>query len=261
MKENMKNYAKKRELLIDGDIIIYKVALQEEQAIKWDENLWTLHAYEDKAIAAVDEAIKKLQRDLRCKPYKIALTSPNNFRKDVLPSYKANRKGVRKPMILPVLRQHVMDNHKGIMWDGLEADDVLGILATTADSHYDKDPVIVSIDKDFKQIPSLICLDGENIVRISRPAADYWFMLQVLMGDSVDGYTGLPSVGIKTAEKILGDKTTVPLRILWDKVVEAYEKKGYTEKEALQQARVAKILRATDYNKKKGEVKLWQIKR
>ena len=257
----MKNYSKKRELLIDGDIIIYKVALQEEQAIKWDENLWTLHVYEDKAIAAVDEAIKKLQRDLRCKTYKIALTSPNNFRKDVLPSYKSNRKGVRKPMILPVLRQHIMDNHKGIMWDGLEADDVLGILATTADNHYDKDPVIVSIDKDFKQIPSLICLDGENIVRISRPAADYWFMLQVLMGDSVDGYTGLPSVGIKTAEKILGDKTTVPLRILWNKVVEAYEKKGYTEKEALQQARVAKILRATDYNKKKGEVKLWQIKR
>ena len=221
MKENMKNYSKKRELLIDGDIIIYKVALQEEQAIKWDENLWTLHVYED----------------------------------------KSNGKGVRKPMILPVLRQHIMDNHKGIMWDGLEADDVLGILATTADNHYDKDPVIVSIDKDFKQIPSLICLDGENIVRISRPAADYWFMLQVLMGDSVDGYTGLPSVGIKTAEKILGDKTTVPLRILWNKVVEAYEKKGYTEKEALQQARVAKILRATDYNKKKGEVKLWQIKR
>ena len=257
----MKNYTKKRELLIDGDIIIYKVALQEEQAIKWDENLWTLHAYEDKAIAAVADKIKKLQRDLACKPYKIALTSPNNFRKDVLPSYKANRKGVRKPMILPVLRQHVMDNHKGIMWDGLEADDVLGILATTTANYYDKDPVIVSIDKDFKQIPSLICLDGENIVRVTRPQADYWFMLQVLMGDSVDGYSGLPSVGIKTAEKILGDKTTVPLRILWGKVVEAYEKKGYTEKEALQQARVAKILRATDYNKKKGEVKLWQIKR
>ena len=198
---------------------------------------------------------------MACKPYKIALTSPNNFRKDVLPSYKANRKGVRKPMILPVLRQHVMDNHKGIMWDGLEADDVLGILATTTANYYDKDPVIVSIDKDFKQIPSLICLDGENIVRVTRPQADYWFMLQVLMGDSVDGYSGLPSVGIKTAEKILGDKTTVPLRILWGKVVEAYEKKGYTEKEALQQARVAKILRATDYNKKKGEVKLWQIKR
>ena len=257
----MKKYNKKRELLIDGDIIIYKTALQEEQAIKWDENLWTLHAYEDKAIAAVDEAIKKLQRDLSCKAYKIALTSPNNFRKDVLPSYKANRKGVRKPMILPVLRKHIMDNHKGIMWDGLEADDVLGILATTIDPYFDKDPIIVSIDKDFKQIPSLICRDGETIDRITKPKADYWFMMQVLMGDSVDGYTGLPSVGIKTAEKILGDKTTVPLRTLWNKVVEAYEKKGYTEKEALQQARVAKILRATDYNKKKGEVKLWQIKR
>jgi DNA polymerase-1 len=40
--------------------------------------------------------------------------------------------------------------------------------------------------------------------------------------------------------------------------VDAYEKKGYTKTEALQQARCARILRYGDYNKKTGVVKLWQ---
>jgi DNA polymerase-1 len=68
-------------------------------------------------------------------------------------------------------------------------------------------------------------------------------------------------VGIKTAEKILGTDINVPLLDLWDKVLQAYDKKGYTEAEALQQARCARILRHGEYNKKTGEVKLWQPRR
>jgi len=53
--------------------------------------------------------------------------------------------------------------------------------------------------------------------------------------------------------------SNVPLLDLWKIVVGIYKDKGFTEKEALQQARVARILRHGDYNKKTGEVKLWQI--
>jgi len=249
---------KQKEMLIDGDILIYKIALQSERPVKWDDNMWTLHAFEDEAVANVDDGIKRIQRKLGVKPYRVALTSSKNFRKDVLPSYKSNRVGVRKPMILPALRQHMLDNHDAIIIEGLEADDVLGILATEKSNK--KDSIIVSVDKDFKQIPTKICLDGETVQIVTEDMANHWFMIQVLMGDATDGYTGLPGCGIKTAEKILGPEMR-PLDELWDIVVEAYAKKGYTEKEALQQARVAKILRAEDYNEDKGEVKLWQIKR
>jgi len=251
----------KREILIDGDILIYQTALQNEEAVNWGDGLWTLHSYEDKCCGLVDEAIKKLKEDLQADRVKICLTSPINFRKDVLPTYKDNRKAKRKPLILPVLRKYIMEHHKGIMWDNIEADDVLGILATTPDPHFDVDKVIVSIDKDLKQIPVGVSSDGVNIQRVTPYEADYWFMTQALIGDAVDGYTGCPTVGIKTAEKILGTDINVPLLDLWDKVLQAYDKKGYTEAEALQQARCARILRHGEYNKKTGEVKLWQPRR
>ena len=46
---------------------------------------------------------------------------------------------------------------------------------------------------------------------------------------------------------------------MWKLVVKAYAKQGLMEHDAFQQARVARILRYGDYNKKTGEVKLWQI--
>jgi DNA polymerase-1 len=51
----------------------------------------------------------------------------------------------------------------------------------------------------------------------------------------------------------------MPVKDMWKIVVKAYEKAGMNEQDALQQARVARILRHGEYDKKTGEVKLWQI--
>ena len=256
-KINGTNYKTKRVLLIDGDILCYKVALQNEEAINWGEGLWTLHCYEDKCKAEVDSQIATLKENLEAKNVRIALTSHINFRKDVMPSYKDNRKQKRKPLILPVLRQYLIEKYKAYCWEGLEADDVLGILATTPDPYYDFEKIIVSIDKDMNQIPTNVSEDGVTFKSISKKDADYFFMVQTLTGDSVDGYTGLPSVGPKSAEKILGDPDK-PIEELWKLVLKAYEDKGFTKDEAIQQARVARILRKGEYNRKTKKVKLWQ---
>ena len=84
-------------------------------------------------------------------------------------------------------------------------------------------------------------------------------MIQTMTGDKVDGYDGIEGVGIKTAEKLIKKYTNVPLLDLWKIVVGIYKDKGYTAKEALQQARVARILRHGDYDKKTGAIKLWQM--
>ena len=60
--------------------------------------------------------------------------------------------------------------------------------------------------------------------------------------------------------KLIQKYTNVPLKDLWKIVKGIYKDKGYTAKEALAQARVARILRHGDYNKKTGKVKLWQIR-
>jgi DNA polymerase-1 len=247
----------KKKLLIDGDILIYKIATQNEIDTHWGDGLWTLHCDEKLCKADVDAQIEDLGAQLEADDYIVALTDSQNFRKDVLPTYKANRKDKRKPMVLNALRKYVMEKHNGVIWKNLEADDVLGIMATEPS---DEKRIIVSIDKDLKQIPALISVDGLVVNETPLKLADYWFMIQTLSGDAVDGYTGLPTVGIKTAEKLINKYTMVPVLDLWKIVVGLYKEKGFSEQEALQQARVARILRHGEYNKETGEVKLWMTK-
>jgi len=249
---------KKKVLLIDGDILAYKIATSNEIDTHWGDGFWTLHCDETQCKFEVDAKIDDLGQSLEADDYIVALTDKNNFRKDVLPSYKDNRKQRRKPMVLNALRDYIMKKHNGVMWKNLEADDVMGIMAT--EPHPAEDRIIVSIDKDMRQIPSKVSRDGETVENIPQKLADYWFMIQTLAGDSTDGYNGLPNVGVKTAEKMIKRYTNVPLLDLWKIVVGAYKSKGYSKKEALQQARVAHILRHKEYNKKTGKVKLWQIK-
>ena len=93
-----------RRLLIDGDILIYQIATQKEEAINWGDDFWTLHCDVKKCKVEVDKKIEELLTNLNAKKYIVALTDKHNFRKDVLPSYKANRKSKRKPMVLGELR-------------------------------------------------------------------------------------------------------------------------------------------------------------
>lgn len=247
---------KKKVLLIDGDILLYKIALNNEVDTHWGDGLWTLHCDENICKADVDLVIDDLGASLNADDYIVALTDTNNFRKEILPTYKSNRKDKRKPMTLKALRDYVIKKHNGVVWKNLEADDVLGIMSTEPT---DEERIVVSIDKDLKTVPCNLSVDGLSVENITQRMADYWFMIQTLTGDKVDGYDGIEGVGIKTAEKLIQKYTNVPLLDLWKIVKKIYVEKGYTEAEALQQARVAHILRHGEYNKKTGEVKLWQI--
>jgi DNA polymerase-1 len=97
-------------------------------------------------------------------------------------------------------------------------------------------------------------IDGE-IVEISKEAADYAFYKQVLTGDSTDNYKGCPSVGDKKADKVLelgyfGDP--------WKAIVKEYKKQGLSEKVALENARLARILRHGEYNFETKTITLWK---
>jgi len=247
---------RKKVLLIDGDILLYKIAMNNEVETHWGDGLWTLHSDANICKADVDLVIDDLGASLEADDYVVALTDSKNFRKDVLPTYKNNRKDKRKPLALKELREYVIKKHRGIVWDNLEADDVMGIMATEPT---EEERIVVTIDKDLKTVPCNLSSDGLNVERIPERLADYWFMIQTLTGDKVDGYDGVEGIGIKTAEKLIKKYTNVPLLDLWKIVKKIYVDKGYTEAEALQQARVARILRHGEYNKKTGKVKLWTI--
>lgn len=196
-------------------------------------------------VRAVDRLTKRFDTDdvLMC------ISAGRNFRYDVDPTYKQNRKGTRKPLAYNAVLEKVEANYPSFKHDGLEADDVMGIFATR-----DSNTIICSMDKDMKTIPCTL-FDGKTVKKIDKATADYWFFYQVLVGDTADGYPGLPGTGPKKAEAIL--TKTRSTESAWPLVVAAYEKKGLTEADAIKQARMARILRNSDWDAKKKEPILW----
>ena len=253
--------------LIDGDIFAYTAAATAEVATDWGEGLWTLHAQEGPALAEMEASILRAAEAVEADTIIVALSDTENFRKAVLPTYKGNREGVRKPMLLPFLKEKLGELFTVYQRPGLEGDDVLGILSTWGGLKGDK--IIVSKDKDFQCIPGKVFYTHKpelGVQEITSHAADYFHFFQTLTGDTTDGYSGCPGCGPKTAEKLLnaaleeGTPWANPTQlnaIYWQHVVAAYAKKGLGEEEALTQARVARILRASDYDFKKKEPILW----
>ena len=232
-------------LLIDGDIIAYRVAAASETPVNWGDGLWTLHAYEQEVENAATYHVEKLIEQSKCDDVVVCLTGSDNFRKKVCSTYKENRKNTRKPMLLQHAKDFMAAQWNGMVEDVLEADDLLGILGSNSE-----DNIIWSDDKDLLTIPAQHLLDGK-VVTIEEPEADYNFFYQTLTGDSTDNYSGCPKIGPKKAEAILGKESS------WRSVVAAFKKQGLSELFALEQARLARILRDGEFNFETKEVKLW----
>ena len=235
-----------RTLLVDGDIVAYKAAVIAETPIDWGNGVWTLHAHEKDVIGSMEDFMAKIIEESGCDEVITCLSGDKLYRKDVAPYYKANRKGTRKPMLLNFAKKYLSDNYNGKVEDKLEADDLLGILGSA-----DKNTVIWSIDKDLLTIPAYHLLDGK-VTEVDQEEADYWFLYQTLIGDSTDNYKGCPTVGAKTADKLLQENGAT-----WQTVVDAFADKGFGEEVAIENARLARILRDGEYDFKTKEVSLW----
>ena len=245
-------------LLIDGDIFAYKHAAGSEVPIDWGNDLWTLHT--DTAIASkvMDTAIKSCVLALDAAKVRVALSHKECFRRDIDPSYKASRKKARKPIGLPALREHLMVEWRAVVVENLEADDLLGIWATDPMYEVGSRKIIVSTDKDMQTIPCNLWNPDHperGVREITKEFADDYHLLQTLCGDPTDGYSGCPGVGPTTARRLL-EADTAPTA--WEKVVHSFGKKNLSEKDALVQARLARILRTENYDMRNGIIKYWE---
>lgn len=249
--------------LIDGDILIHRFAWSEQSDFDWDnDGVTTVVANCERAAKQIGEFIEFVLDETGCARAVFIMSDKVNFRKTVMPTYKSNRKDADKATLIDDLRVHFKSDQrrfKTVSITGLEADDVIGIMMTEAPDMF----VACSIDKDLDQIPGrhYNWNSGADYV-VPLSVADLWFYQQILSGDPVDGYSGVPRVGPKTAHKIVqtvrdGYGLTTPLAHLsddfhahmWDTIVDTYESKGLTADDALVTARVARILRSDDWNK------------
>ena len=247
----------KRTLLIDGDIVAFKITAALEQPIEWANDIWTLHCDFAQCRDAFVEEIDRYMDALKGDDIVVAFSPPFNFRYRILPTYKHHRQGKRKPVCYIPLKEWAGTKYKTFQRPDLEGDDVLGILATSP-KIIKGEKIIVSIDKDMNTIPALVCDMREplTITEITVEQADYMHMYQTLIGDTADGYAGCPGIGPVRASKLLG--TVKPVyEEMWPVVVDAYIHAGLGEEAALIQAQVARICRRDDYDFVKKEVILW----
>lgn len=255
-------------MLLDADVLVWESGTANEHPIQWSESLWTLHAELDPAIVHLDSVVEQIQTALEADRTVMCLSDYDDpWRKRVMPSYKATRKATRKPVIYEPLRQYVHEKYETFQRPGLEGDDCLGILLTNPHV-VQGEKILVSIDKDMKTLPGLH-LNMKHArekglwfpFAVEEHEADYNHLYQALIGDTTDGYPGCPGVGAVTGSKLLapfvGDGE-FDVAGAWQAIVAAYKKKGLTEDDALQNARVARICRHTDFDYDKKEVKLWQ---
>ena len=237
-------------LIIDADTILYQALMNAEQEVEFDDDVWMMTCDHKAARATFVDRINVLTEQAGTSDVAMCFSDSLNFRKEVYPLYKMNRKKVRKPMGFKEFRQEMMEEYHGITKPTLEADDVVGILATLR-----SDCIIYSEDKDLMQIPGRHLVDGQ-IIEVSKAEGDRFHMIQTLMGDAVDGYPGCPGIGKVKAEKIIA--ACSDSSEWWGAVLDTYASASMTSVEALTMARVAKILQVENWDKQKQEVILWE---
>ena len=232
-------------LLIDCDYIVYKCCTSTETEIDFGEDLIVVTSNFSEAYNNVKREIQRVQDEFMCNDVILFFTSPNNFRKKILPEYKGHRQR-KKPCGFKRVINNLKLEYKVVIKDGLEADDALGIYATKYPGN-----VLVSPDKDMKQIPGEL-YDFKDRSTVTPEEGAKWHLIQTMAGDNTDGYAGVPGIGVKKAEKIFEEKGYT-----WKAVVETFKEKEMTEEDALCNARLARILTADDYNFETKEPILW----
>ena len=247
---------KLKTMLVDGDLLAYKITSALEETIEWEDDVWTLHCDLDKCKQFWKQAIAYYMRLTNSAMCIIAFSDVSNYRKQLDLDYKSFRKGIRKPITYKPLRLWIEQTHKTLSYPFLEGDDTLGLLAT---GDYKDNCVIVSGDKDMRTIPAWHCfIIDDSIEFVDTQKADYNFCTQVLTGDKADGYIGCKGVGSVKASRVLVDKKDISL--MWEAVLQEYQRNGYTIEDAYHQSRLARILREGEYDYKKQEPKLWSYK-
>ena len=165
-------------------------------------------------------------------------TCRNNFRKDLLPSYKANRKYNEMAATVSKLKKYVIsaleDDCLSVEYsDTLEADDLVGTASREIDNG-----IVVAIDKDLRQLegahfnykkvkqfkedgdPKMVSWetpDGVFIMVHEKKYAGFSYttksegrsllLKQLLIGDVSDNIKGAKMVGQKKADSLIDGKS------------------------------------------------------
>lgn len=174
-------------IYIDGDILVY-------------QSIWGATKTKD-IKNKLDQTISNIMSDLEGGKGMIAIKGIGNFRKDIYPEYKGNRKKElteEEKMFFEYAYNYLKDSWSAYPADNMEADDLLAIWQT------EEPGITVSIDKDMLQVPGLhYNTRRKEYMNITEEKGSLLLHTQVMMGDSVDNITGLKGIGKVKAAQVL----------------------------------------------------------
>lgn len=185
--------------LIDGDTPVWNAAASAE-----DEPLWV-------ATSRLDKSIEGILKSVGCDKFKIFVAGQGNFRYEIEPNYKANRRNLPQPKWRSACTDYLVDTYGAIMAHGAESDDLCSI-------HSSSSTIICAIDKDLLQVPGkhfswAISRKGsivrEEIFReVTQLEGLRTFYRQMLIGDTSDNIIGVSKIGPVKSSKIIDELTT-----------------------------------------------------
>lgn len=206
-------------LLVDGDLYAFRCSASAEQD--------NAHI----AAARMETLLDTCLRETNADEFEVFLTGPTNFRYQIYPEYKAQRKDQYRPQYLPHCRDYLLNKYNATLSDNCEADDLMSIAQTAQTA--DQQTIICTLDKDLLQVPgwhySWRIEGGPQDKRWVREACLQEitplegarnFYTQLLMGDNSDNVKGIEGLGPKKSKAMLKDCETEEQ--MFDIVREAY---------------------------------------
>lgn len=171
--------------LIDADIVCYRCAASAN-----DDTL-------DVACLRADNMMQEIIETTESSSYKGFISGANNFRFQIYPEYKANRRDMVRPVHLQPVQEFLIQEWRCKVTNGYEADDALGM-------EQGGDTIICSIDKDLRQIPgkhyNIVTKQQEVVTELG---GKFNFYLQLILGDRSDNIMGYDGKARQTIPKFL----------------------------------------------------------
>jgi len=210
----------KKLLLIDGSSFLFR-------AYHAVPPLSNASGMPTNAIFGVANMLRRLVKTHRTDYFTIVFDAPGgSFRNKLYSEYKANRPTMPDDLRIQIQPLHNLIRAMGfplIMESGVEADDVLGVLAQVGvDAGFDV--VISTGDKDMAQLVtervtlentmSNSTTDIQGVIDKFGVKPEQIIDYLALMGDTSDNIPGIPKVGKKTAAKWLNHYETLENLIL-----------------------------------------------
>lgn len=195
-------------ILVDADSLIYSSCYKSKEHPE-DEQYNTFENAKEKFNEVFMSIINTIEETYEIDKVITFSGARGNFRKQISKTYKSNRINLELPPALNELQKYIKEQYSSICGYGVETDDVVATYWKSLTNTFGKDEVlIVSIDKDYKQLPCIIYdyhYKKKCYYNITVAEARNNFYTQMIVGDTADNVNFCKGYGLAYTKKAFKD--------------------------------------------------------